>query len=87
MKFKIDIEMTPDELRQTLGLPDVSSLHDELIEQIRQRMHAGVEGYDPITLFKPFLNTSLGSMEGFQKMMLGLMNQYTRPSSRSESGE
>ncbi|MCD8513330.1 MAG: DUF6489 family protein [Nitrincola sp.] len=82
MKFTIDIEMTPEELRESLGLPDVSSLHDEMINTIRDRMHQGVEGYDPVTLFKPFLTSGLGTVEGFQKLMFGLMNQYTRPSKK-----
>lgn len=79
MKFTIDIEMTPEELRESLGLPDVSSLHDEMINTIRERMHQGVEGYDPVTLFKPFLTSSVGTVEGFQKLIFGLMNQYSRP--------
>ncbi|KDE38588.1 hypothetical protein ADINL_3043 [Nitrincola lacisaponensis] len=70
--------MTPEELRESLGLPDVSSLHTEMIDTIRERMHQGVEGYDPVTLFKPFMTSGLGTVEGFQKLMFGLMNQYTR---------
>lgn len=85
MKFKIDIEMTPDELRQSLGLPDVTGLHEEMISQIRERMQAGAEGYDPLTLFKPFMATGLGSMEGFQKMMMGMLSQYGRSGSASDS--
>ncbi|WP_409526267.1 DUF6489 family protein [Nitrincola sp. MINF-07-Sa-05] len=85
MKFKIDIEMTPDELRESLGLPDVTGLHEEMITQIRERMQAGAEGYDPLTLFKPFMATGLGSMEGFQKMMMGMLSQYGRSGSTSDS--
>ncbi len=87
MKFTIDIEMTPEELRESLGLPDVSSLHDEMIDTIRERMHQGVEGYDPMTLLKPFMTSDLGTVEGFQKLMFSLMNQYTRPSKKDATEE
>ncbi len=87
MKFTIDIEMTPEELRESLGLPDVSSLHDEMIDTIRERMHQGVEGYDPMTLLKPFMTSGLGTVEGFQKLMFSLMNQYTRPSKKDATEE
>lgn len=85
MKFTIDIEMTPEELRQSLGLPDVSSLHTEMIDTIRERMHQGAEGYDPVTLFKPFLASGVGTVEGFQKLMFAVMSQYTRPGTQDEN--
>lgn len=87
MKFSIDIEMTPEELRESLGLPDVSSLHNEMINTIRDRMQQGVEGYDPMTLFKPFLTSGLGSVDGFQKFLFGLMNQYAKPNQKDGTGE
>lgn len=87
MKFSIDIEMTPEELRESLGLPDVSSLHEEMIDTIRERMQQGVEGYDPVTLFKPFMTSGMGTVEGFQKLMFSLMNQYTRSNNKDGSGE
>ncbi|QEW06997.1 DUF6489 family protein [Nitrincola iocasae] len=87
MKFSIDVEMTPQELRESLGLPDVSSLHDEMIDTIRERMQQGVEGYDPMTLFKPFMTSGMGTVDGFQKLMFSLMNQYTRSKNKDGSEE
>ncbi|MGB2129851.1 MAG: DUF6489 family protein [Marinobacterium sp.] len=76
MNFRIDVEMTPEELRRVLGLPDVATLQQEMIEKVRQQMEAGAEGYDPLTLLKPYLNNGIGSMEAFQKLLFGMMNQY-----------
>ena len=76
MRFKIDIEMTPDELRRALGLPDVVELQQDMIARVREQMEAGVEGYDPLTLLKPYLNNGIGSMEAFQKLLFSMMNQY-----------
>ncbi len=77
MKLKMDVEVTPEELRRLLGLPDVQRLHQDMIDQIREQMASGAEGYDPLTLFKPYLSGGMGSMDALQKMMLGMMaNSY-----------
>lgn len=67
MKIKIDLEATPQELRTFFGLPDVEPLQRELMDQIRERMLSGMEGFDPATLMKPFLPPHLQSMEALQK--------------------
>lgn len=67
MNFKIDVDMTPEEFRKVMGLPDIASLQDEMISKIKEQMEAGVEGYDPLTLLKPYLTNSVGSVEAFQK--------------------
>ena len=78
MKFTINVDMTPEELRRVLGLPDVSALQEEMIEKVREQMMAGTEGYDPLTLLKPYLTSGLGSMEALQKMLFTMMSQYGR---------
>jgi hypothetical protein len=55
-----------------MGLPDVQAFHQELMDRIREKMLAGAEGYDPMTLFKPFVDQTLSSMESFQKLFGGL---------------
>lgn len=78
MKFTINVEMTPEELRRTLGWPDVGSLQDELIKQAREQVKDGAADYDPLELVKPFLRSGVGNAEAFQKLMLTLMSQYGR---------
>lgn len=76
MHFKIDIEMTPDEFRRAMGLPDVAGLQEEMLGKIRERMLAGVEGYDPMALFKQQLTGGFGSMDSLQQMMMAMMANY-----------
>jgi len=85
MKISIDVEMTPEEFRKVLGLPDLAPLQQEMVNQIREQMEAGTEGYDPLTLFKPALNGSQNSVEVMQKLLLGMMGNYTGSSKNSES--
>ncbi|MBV1786538.1 hypothetical protein KQ940_00535 [Marinobacterium sp. D7] len=84
MKFTINIDMTPEELRRALGLPDVAALQDEMISRIREQMDAGAEGYDPLTLLKPYMSQGIGSMEAFQKMLFSMMSQYGRSEDRKD---
>ncbi len=85
MNFKIDIEMSPEELRKVLGLPDVELFQKEMMEKIQERMAAGADGYDPLTLFQPYMNNGLGSMDAFQKMLLNMMTTYTSGGSKKSS--
>lgn len=74
MNIRIDIDMTPEEMRRLMGLPDVQPFHDELVEKLREQLRAGAEGYDPLSLFKPYMNSAVNSMEMFQRFMSGVMS-------------
>ncbi len=69
MNIRIDVEMSPEEMRRLVGLPDVEAFNRELMDQIRQRMTAGVEGYDPMSLVQPYLSGAAASMDFFRRMM------------------
>ncbi|MEH6650976.1 MAG: DUF6489 family protein [Motiliproteus sp.] len=71
MNFRIDLDMTPEEFRRVLGLPDVQDLHQEMLDKLRQQMDT--ESFDPAAMMK--LYTS-GSMDQLQQMMLKLMSGY-----------
>ena len=77
MKISIDIDLTPEEFRRTMGLPDVTELQKEVVEQFRKQMVAGAEGYDPMSLMQPYLNSGLNSMEAMQKSFFNMMMQQT----------
>jgi hypothetical protein len=77
MQVKVDVEITPEEVRRLMGLPDVHGFQQEIMDRIKQQMLAGAEGYDPLTLFRPFLDQTASSMESFQKLFGGLMSAGT----------
>ncbi|MCV6591010.1 MAG: DUF6489 family protein [Marinobacterium sp.] len=76
MKISIDVEMTPEEFRKVLGLPDMAPLQQEMINQIKEQMEAGTDGYDPLTLFRPYLEGNQHSVDLMQKMLLGMMGRF-----------
>ncbi|MCB1754987.1 MAG: hypothetical protein KDJ38_05670 [Gammaproteobacteria bacterium] len=76
MKIRVEFDLTPAEFREALGWPDVSGLQEKMLEDIKSKMDAGVEGYDPLSLMKPFLSQSVQTLEGFQKMAAGMAESY-----------
>lgn len=38
MKINLEVELTPEELRRFMGLPDVGAVHTQLLEQFTQRV-------------------------------------------------
>lgn len=73
MNIKIDIDVTPEEMRRLMGLPDVQPFHEELMNKLREQLLAGAEGYDPLSLFQPYMNSAVNSVEMFQRFMSGIM--------------
>jgi hypothetical protein len=43
MKINIEIDMTPEELRQTLGLPDVQGFQQTMLDQFVERLQSSTE--------------------------------------------
>lgn len=79
MKVNIEIECTPEEARAFMGLPDVSTLNNQLVEEMSKRMSANVEAMEPDALMKNWM--SLGGE--WQKQMMGLMTQAgSKPGSK-----
>lgn len=73
MNVKIDLDMTPEEMRKLLGLPDVEAFQHEMLEAIRTKMLEGAEGYDPMKFFQPYLSGSMASWDLFQKLFAATM--------------
>jgi hypothetical protein len=68
MNIKIDIDVTPDEMRKLMGLPDVEAFQQQLLDDVRERMQRGVDGYDPMALLEPYIKGSLAGMDWMQRL-------------------
>ncbi|WP_439636059.1 DUF6489 family protein [Oceanicaulis sp.] len=71
MKVNINIECTPEEARAFMGLPDVTGLNAQLVEEMSKRMSANMDAMEPDALMRSWM-----TMGGeWQKQMMGLMSQ------------
>lgn len=67
MKIDISVDVSPEELRQFLGLPEVKPLQDELVRRMSEHMESGAAGLDPVSLMQPFLTPAPGALETMQR--------------------
>lgn len=87
MKINIEFDLTPEELRQAMGLPDVQEFQNEVMKGMMEKMLSGEEGYDAMSLFKPMMSESMKSMDQVQQTFMNLMTGFAggRSSSTSDS--
>lgn len=94
MKINVEFDLTPDEFRRSLGLPDVEAFQQSLLENIQRQMESGVDGYDPMSLMRPFLqqpmmqqglSQGLANFGTYQQMMLDMLRQAGNTSASTEN--
>ena len=73
MKFKVDIDCTPDEARAFFGLPDVKPLQEALLPEVEERLRATLKAMDPEAMLKTWLPTTLKGFEQLQQMFFANM--------------
>ncbi len=65
MKVNIEMDMTPEEARAFMGLPDIRPLQNKMMEEMQGRMKAAFDANDPEGMMKAWM--PLGGAEAFQK--------------------
>jgi hypothetical protein len=71
MKVNINLECTPEEARAFFGLPDVTRLNDQLVEEMSRRMSENMAAMEPDALMRSWM-----TMGGeWQKQFMSLMGQ------------
>jgi len=79
MKVTIDVDLTPEEARKLMGLPDVEPLQQEMMELMREKMHENIrEMSDPETFFKQIFPIGVQGVEQFQRMFTEFANSKER---------
>ncbi len=46
MKINVELDLTPEELRRFMGLPDMGVVHQQLLEQFTKRLSASSDQRD-----------------------------------------
>lgn len=72
MNIKFDVDISPEELRRLMGLPDVQAFNEKVMEDMMTKLHEGAEGYDPMSIF----SASVGSNMDFAKQWMGAMSGF-----------
>lgn len=75
MKLTIDIDCTPHEARQFLGLPDVEALNDMIVSEMTKRAQDEMDTLaDPQKFMTRMAGVSATGMETMQALMMAAMS-------------
>lgn len=85
MKMHIEIDMTPDEARKFLGLPDVTKLQDKMLAEIEKRMKAAIDLNDPEAMFKAWMPLGGKAFEQFQRLMFESAGRASSAATRKDT--
>lgn len=73
MKFKFDIECTPEEARLFIGLPNVAPLQEKMMKELEKKMQDNIRSLSPEEMVKTWMPLTLQSMSEFQKIFWSQM--------------
>ena len=69
MKVKLEVDCTPAEARAFLGLPDVESLNEQLVTEVKRRMDDNITAMQPDELMKTWTSFGMQAQDQFRKLM------------------
>ncbi|MEQ8746381.1 DUF6489 family protein [Pyruvatibacter sp.] len=69
MKINIEVDMTPEEARKVIGLPDLAPMQEELVGQISDQIKRNVAYIDPELLVKSVLPVGVEGIDKLQKLL------------------
>ena len=68
LKITIDIDCTPDEARQFMGLPDVKPLQAAVLAELEEQMVASVGALSPEAMLKSWFGAMPQNADQLQKL-------------------
>jgi hypothetical protein len=75
MKIKLDIDCTPEEVREFFGLPRIKPVQEELLKEVQERLRANIKAMDPEAMLKTWLPATIQGFEQLQEMFLRQMGR------------
>ena len=78
MKIKIDIDMTPEELRQFMGLPDVSEVQETIMDKMKDSIIDSMDKQGSTDAQKGLVEQSFKAMEAYQDMFKSMLEQAAK---------
>jgi uncharacterized protein DUF6489 len=69
MKIHVEMEMTPEEARTLMGLPDVSHLNEQMLAEMKKRLKAAMDASDPEAMLRAWMPMGGQGFEQFQRFL------------------
>jgi hypothetical protein len=85
MKMHIEIDLTPDEARRFLGLPDVSKAQDKMMAEIEKRMKAALDVNDSEAMLRAWMPLGGQGFEQFQRFLFDSARRAAGSATRKDA--
>lgn len=85
MKINIEVDLTPEEARAVMGLPDIAPMQEELMGQITEQIRRNVAYVDPELIVKSVLPMGAEGLDRFQKLLWSVARSAVREDGEGDS--
>lgn len=75
MKVKMEFDVTPEETRRLLGLPDVSPVNDLLVERLRDQVEKGLDGTMLRNMMQSVIKGGAQGLDAYQTLLATVMGR------------
>lgn len=65
MKVRVEMDMTPEEARAMMGLPDIAPMQQKMMDEMQARMKAAFDTGDPDAMMRAWM--PLGGAKAFEQ--------------------
>ncbi len=65
----MEVDMTPDEARRLMGLPDLTAMQSRLVAEFERRMMSAMEKSEPEQMLKQWFSLGSQGFEQFQRLL------------------
>lgn len=88
MKVTVNFDMTPEEARKMMGLPDIAPLQEAMMEKMKVQMEEYFASFsDPELAFSKLMPLGIQTMENYQNFFKEMANaSMSHTSASSNSG-
>ena len=69
MKLHVELDLTPEEARRFLGLPDVAPMQAGMMEEMERRMRSALDASDPQSILRAWMPVGGQGLEQFQRFL------------------
>lgn len=67
MKFTVDVDCTPEEARQFIGLPNIAPMQDKMLKELEKKMQEHIQAMEPETFMKTWMPMTMQGWTDMQK--------------------
>ena len=69
MKIRVEFELTPQEFRESLGLPNIAGLQDEALSMLKDRIGSDIEDIDVGKVLESWFSQGIQASRKVQELV------------------